>query len=446
MFEAFEPLLGPLQITYKVLSVTAFVWSPLFFGYVAYHLWHHYRAEEYYDKTFKPKLLEIKLPRLIEKLPVAMEIVYEAMYQSSTGTWFDKLWKGRVLPEFSLEMTSTEGMVQFFIRTPEKFRLPITSALYAQYPTIEVVEAEDYVFKVPYKKASKEWSLWGCEYKLSKADAYPIKTYVDFKLDNTQTKDEQRSDPFASIVELLGSVGRGGHVWIQIMLQAATERHHVSHHNVLSATLETIGSLIGMVFGIIESLMGVSHGEGGHDGGGHGSPWDGIFKHQDWKGQGKDLIKKIQSKAGEKGLSKKDQEEIAAIQRSISKRGFDVGIRAIQVAKKDSFNGPLCGGIYQMFAPFASGDFNAIKGTRATDFDYPWEDFRDIRLNGKKWEIFDAYIRRSYFRPPYQHKPFVLNTEELATVFHLPGQIIAATPTLPRVDSRKSEPPQNLTI
>jgi competence protein ComEA len=69
------------------------------------------------------------------------------------------------------------------------------------------------VFKVPYKKASKEWSLWGCEYKLSKADAYPIKTYVDFKLDNTQTKDEQRSDPFASIVELLGSVGRGGHVW-----------------------------------------------------------------------------------------------------------------------------------------------------------------------------------------------------------------------------------------
>ncbi len=406
MFEQFVELWGPVLFAYNLLSMSAFLWAPLFFGYVAYSLWHHYRSEEYYDKTFVPKMLEIRLPKIIEKLPVAMEIVYEAMYQSSTGTWYDKLWKGRVLPEFSLEMTSTEGKVQFFIRTPEKFRMPIVSALYAQYPNIEVVEVEDYVYKIPYTKGSQEWSLWGTEYKLAKEDAYPIKTYIDFKLDNTQIKDEQRSDPLSSIIELLGSVGRGGHVWIQIMLQAATERHHIHQ----------------------------------------GSFWDVNFGHQDWKGQGKEMIKHIQHKAGEEGLSKQDQEKIAAINRSIAKRGFDVGIRAIQVARKEDFNGSLCGGIYQMFAPFASGDFNAIKGKDTTDFDYPWQDYKDIRLNSLKWEMFDAYVRRSYFRPPYKKKPFVLNTEELATIFHFPGQIVTSTPTLGRVDSRKSEPPQNLPI
>ena len=404
--EQFSQLVQPMLFAYNILSVTAFVWAPVLFGYIAYHLWHHYREAEYYDKTFKMKLLEIRLPKLIEKLPTAMEIVYEAMYQSSTGTWYDRLWLGRCLPEFSLEMTSTEGKVQFFLRTPEKHRMPIVSALYAQYPSIEIMEVEDYVYSIPYTKHSEEWGLWGTEYKLAKEDAYPIKTYVDFKLDNTQTKDEQRSDPLSSVIELLGSVDRGGHVWIQIMLQASTERHHV------------------------------------HE----GSFWKVHFGHQDWKGQGRDMIKHIRHKAGEAGPSKKDQEAIMAIERSISKRGFDVGIRALQIAKSDSFNGPLCGGIYQIFAPFASGEFNAIKGTRTTDFDYPWEDPFGTRIKKKRWEIFDAYVRRSYFRAPYKHKPFVLNTEELATIFHFPGQIVTATPTLGRVDSRKSEPPQNLPI
>jgi hypothetical protein len=99
-----------------------------------------------------------------------------------------------------------------------------------------------------------------------------------------------------------------------------------------------------------------------------------------------------------------------------------------------------------MYAPFASGEFNAIKGRKATDFDYPWQDWNNIRLNKLKWEFFDAYVRRSYFRGPHKRKPFVLNTEELATIFHFPGNIVTQTPTLERVDSRKAEPPQNLPI
>jgi hypothetical protein len=39
----------------------------------------------------------------------------------------------------------------------------------------------------------------------------------------------------------------------------------------------------------------------------------------------------------------------------------------------------------------------------------------------------------------------ILNTEELATIFHFPGQV-AGTPTLERVPSKKAEAPSNLPI
>jgi hypothetical protein len=55
---------------------------------------------------------------------------------------------------------------------------------------------------------------------------------------------------------------------------------------------------------------------------------------------------------------------------------------------------------------------------------------------------------RSYFFPPYRNygcDPFILSTEELATIFHFPGNV-SATPSLPKIASKKSEPPINLPI
>jgi hypothetical protein len=40
---------------------------------------------------------------------------------------------------------------------------------------------------------------------------------------------------------------------------------------------------------------------------------------------------------------------------------------------------------------------------------------------------------------------FILNTEELATLYHFPGQV-AATPSFKRISSTKAEAPTNLPI
>ena len=44
----------------------------------------------------------------------------------------------------------------------------------------------------------------------------------------------------------------------------------------------------------------------------------------------------------------------------------------------------------------------------------------------------------------YKHPPtYVLNTEELATIWHFPGQILRV-PTLERIESKEASPPTNL--
>ena len=49
----------------------------------------------------------------------------------------------------------------------------------------------------------------------------------------------------------------------------------------------------------------------------------------------------------------------------------------------------------------------------------------------------------SMFKPFLHPVTFVLNTEELATMWHFPGQILKV-PTLERIESKEASPPPNL--
>ena len=53
----------------------------------------------------------------------------------------------------------------------------------------------------------------------------------------------------------------------------------------------------------------------------------------------------------------------------------------------------------------------------------------------------------TYFTHPNKNsgKAFILSTEELATIFHLPGRVVE-TPSFTRIESKKAEPPTNLPI
>ncbi|KKU75629.1 MAG: hypothetical protein UY01_C0007G0007 [Candidatus Nomurabacteria bacterium GW2011_GWB1_47_6] len=54
-----------------------------------------------------------------------------------------------------------------------------------------------------------------------------------------------------------------------------------------------------------------------------------------------------------------------------------------------------------------------------------------------KWPL--SLIFHAYFHS----QTFVLNAEELATMWHFPGQILKV-PTLERIESKEASPPPNL--
>jgi len=84
------------------------------------------------------------------------------------------------MPSVSFEIVGIDGEPHFFIRTPETARSLVESALYSQYPEIEIIEVSDYAKSIPQNIPNKDWEMWGCDFMPIKPDVYPLKTYPDF--------------------------------------------------------------------------------------------------------------------------------------------------------------------------------------------------------------------------------------------------------------------------
>jgi hypothetical protein len=177
-----------------------------------------------------------------------------------------------------------------------------------------------------------------------------------------------------------------------------------------------------------------------------------------WKDEAKELIKKINKENAEEvedeegnkrmdfgKLTQGQKERISAIERSLTKIPFDAGIRLVYIAPKDIFDKGNGGGLTGSFKQFNAPHLNGFKPADGTSFDYKWQDWSGKKLLERKLETFKAYCNRGYFHYPYMSKWTVLNTEELATMFHFPGSAVR-TPTLKRIPSKRADAPSNLPI
>src|SRR3989344_4838171 len=98
-----------------------------------------------------PLLLEVNMPRDLVKSPRGMELAFAQLWiYSGETTYFHRKWLGQVRPIFSFEIASFGGDVHFYIWLWEGYRKVVESAIYAQYPDVEIVEVEDYASKYIY--------------------------------------------------------------------------------------------------------------------------------------------------------------------------------------------------------------------------------------------------------------------------------------------------------
>jgi DNA-directed RNA polymerase subunit beta' len=114
-------------------------------------------------------LLEIKLPRDIFKSPFATEVALASLLQGGgVNKWYSRNFQGNLPVYSSLEIASLEGVLHFYIRIHKKFRPLVEANFYAQYPGIEIVEADDYTKKIRYHHLTKDVSTWSSSYRLIK--------------------------------------------------------------------------------------------------------------------------------------------------------------------------------------------------------------------------------------------------------------------------------------
>jgi len=95
------------------------------------------------------------------------------------------------------------------------------------------------------------------------------------------------------------------------------------------------------------------------------------------------------------------------------------------------------------FLSFNTENLNAFK-PKSTSIKYP--PLKDQRLYLKQRDIFWRYLNRYVPGYPEDSETYILNTEELATLFHLPSRNMAPASGLERIRSKKGEPPANLPI
>lgn len=400
--------------TFKILYYASYVFVPTALVLIAWELWVTYVRSVFLAKT-STILLEIKLPREIFKSPKAMEFCIAAMYQvSGEGNWYEKYWLGKVRAHTSLEIASIGGDIHFFIWARKGFKNVIEANLYSQYPGIEIYEVPDYTLPINFNP--EVTSMWASEFKLDKGDHFPIKTYLDYGMDK-DPEEEYKIDPLTPLIEFLGGIPKDAQIWIQIIIRA----HKAEDPD------PTTGKKIDAKWAKaaekeIEKIVAGTKGE-------------------------KDKEGKIIPGTGRQ-LTEVEKETITALARSISKKGFDTGIRAIYISPKATHDPTNYGGIIGGISHFNShlNGFKPENGSAEKWKYLIWKDRSPKKRNGERQEMLDAYKRRAYFYRPYKRQVIMtLNSEELATMFHFPGGV-STTPTFTRIESKKSEAPTNLPV
>jgi hypothetical protein len=417
-------------------------------GRIAWKMWIHYIQQDFIA-GIDFVLLEIIPPREVLRSPKAMELfITNALYHWSQKSGKEEYWQGAVWFWFSLEIVSIDGQVHFYIRTPTRVRGLIETQMYAQYPQAQIKAVEDYTLGVPEITPESEWNAWGCEFDLEKPEAYPIKTYVDFGLDK-DPKEEFKIDPLSPLVELFGSIGKGEQMWMQIVITPSKKEYHTK--GTLFGKHDWIKESANQIYKLLAPYSSVKEVDTVKAAGGIGFKRARIEirvpPHLD------DVIKRMRMKP--------------------AKLGFDTGVRVMYLAKKEIYPPGTrtnnSRNIRLIFRQYSDPNMNGLKRVNSAQGDAYSGIFtasnETVMMLANR--MLNEYRERSFFHLPLRHNLFnnhtipwplsgmvkayihpptyVLNTEELATLWHFPGQIMRV-PTLERIESKEASPPPNLPI
>lgn len=300
---------------------------------------------------------------------------------------------------FSFEMVSSgvEG-IRFYVVVPKQHAKFIEGQIYAQYPASQIQVVEDYTPR--FEAGHSDFEV--ASITLEKPEYFPIKVFRDFEV-----------DPLSSITSAMAEVTESEEIWFQMVIRPIADVWQSDGQAYVDAVREgeeitittTPFSSVFRYFTkeVVELSTNIIVGAFRY-----GSPTE------DAGGYSTTTTVK---------LSPTQDLELKSIENKLSRMGFEVVIRVFSNSHdKQNLERNLTS-VLASFKQFSSTASNNFISSRESN--------KKVALERYKQRHFD------------NDRSFILNTEELGTVFHFPSSSLD-TPNISWVYSRKSEPPSNL--
>ncbi len=286
---------------------------------------------------------------------------------------------------FAFEIVGSKGFVHFYAAVPVALVETVKQGVISAYPAARLEEvAEHNIFST----VGKISGTTGGELSLRENFAYPIATYQDLKRDTMQ-----------SLLNAMSTLDKEDGVGIQILMRPADPGWRKAASEVASKKRKGTDSKGGAAFagGLMKDLATA------------------VAKPPEEKDKKDDKPE----------LSSMEQNVLDAIDAKTQHPGFEVLIRVVASSNISQRSQAILSNIVSAFALFDAPGKNGFKYTPAKDIE----------------RFVTAYIMR--FFPP-ESKGSILNSVELATLFHFPDQKNIPTSQVQRQASKQVDGPRNI--
>jgi hypothetical protein len=403
---------------------TTWLWSPFLLIVIFFKSWMYY-IQRFYWQGLEWIILEVKPPREIEKTPKNMEQIFAGLWGAfgNVSTKYQKYVQGMLQDYFSFEVVGINGEIHFYLRLLKKYRNLVEAQVYSQYPQAEIKEVEDYVGKIPPDVPNKKWDLWGCRLRFDRDSVYPIRTYQHL-IDLTKS-DQPFLDPLASLMEFMGKLKYGEQLWIQVLFRPVADAWRDKARALADKLLgKKAANLEGVIKTDIrtwkESIQNVTH----------------EFL-VDKSLTSKTEIKKEEPPSLMMFLSPGEKDIIIGIEEKASKKGYEAKIQWAYIAPRDIYSSGCISAVMGIFNQFANLNMNSLKPDMHT-MTRAFYAFAKMRKAYKQRVLMRLLRTRSFWERGY-----ILNIEELATIYHFPTIGVMA-PMTPYIPIKKGGPPVDL--
>ena len=333
------------------------------------------RKSQKYERGLKMVPLLIHLPPSTDDIEaggrdardIANETISKAqVIYSILASTVKKGFKVRLYGQkhFSFEIISKDGFIRYYAIIPASLTETVKQALQSAYPTARIEEKREENIFAPNGNID---NIAGAELTLSKEFYFPIATYEDSKRDASM-----------AILNALSAVNKDEGATVQILFRPAQKnwfaeaKEYIENVSKGGSKTKTAGAGVGQF--ALDVLK---------------APFEVPAEHE--KHEVTTNISSIK------------QDEITAISNKIRYPGFETLIRIVASSSTKPRSEAILGGIISSFSQFNSPEFNGFKVNT---------------LKSSKKLAIDYTFR--FF--PLKTRTNILNSVELASIFHLPDQ------------------------